>query len=155
VRARSWLPWVALAAVLVVALVALVVRSQPSDSVSARSARLAKLVKCPDCQGESVANSNVEIARNIRALITRRVAAGQSDDQVLAYIDTLYPDSRISPSGNGIDMLAWAIPAAAIVAALGGIGLALRRWSRQPRLAASSADEQLVAHARSDLEGTP
>jgi cytochrome c-type biogenesis protein CcmH len=152
VRGRTWLPWLALAAVLVVALVALVVRSQPSDSVAARSARLAKQVKCPDCQGESVANSNVEIARNIRALIRQRVAAGQSDDQVLAYIDTLYPDSRISPSGSGVDMLAWAIPAAAIVAALGGLGLALRRWSRQPRLAANTDDERLVARART--EGT-
>jgi cytochrome c-type biogenesis protein CcmH len=152
VRGRTWLPWLALAAVLVVALVALVVRSQPSDSVAARSARLAKQVKCPDCQGESVANSNVEIARNIRALIKQRVAAGQSDDQVLAYIDTLYPDSRISPSGSGVDMLAWAIPAAAIVAALGGLGLALRRWSRQPRLAANTDDERLVARART--EGT-
>ena len=151
-RGRAWLPWLALAAVLVVALVALVARSQPSDSVAARSARLAKQVKCPDCQGESVANSNVEIARNIRALIRQRVAAGQSDDQVLAYIDSLYPDSRISPSGSGVDMLAWAIPAAAIVAALGGLGLALRRWSRQPRLAANTDDERLVARART--EGT-
>jgi cytochrome c-type biogenesis protein CcmH len=152
VRVRAWLPWLALAAVLVVALVALVARSQPSDSLAARSARLAKQVKCPDCQGESVANSNVEIARNIRALIRQRVAAGQSDDQVLAYIDSLYPDSRISPSGSGVDMLAWAVPAAAIVAALGGLGLALRRWSRQPRLAANTDDERLVARART--EGT-
>jgi cytochrome c-type biogenesis protein CcmH len=150
VRARTWLPWIALAAVLVVALVALVVRSQPSDSVAARSARLEKQVKCPDCQGESVANSNVAIARSIRAQIRQRVAAGQSDDQVLAYIDALYPDSRISPNGTGIDMLAWAIPAATIVAALGGIALALRRWSQQPRLAASNDDETLVARARTE-----
>jgi hypothetical protein len=30
----------------------------------------------------------------------------------------------------------------------GGLVLALRRWQRQPRLVATDADEELVAHAR-------
>ncbi len=149
-RIRSWMPWIALAAVLAVAVAVLVARSQPSDSVTARTARLAKEVKCPDCQGESVANSNTEIARNIRALIRQRVASGDSDDEVLDYIDARYPDARTSPAGNGLDMLAWVIPVVAILAALGGLGLALRRWSRQPRLDANDDDERLVARARSE-----
>jgi hypothetical protein len=31
-----------------------------------------------------------------------------------------------------------------------GLGFALRRWSRQPRLAATGADEEIVAQARSE-----
>jgi hypothetical protein len=34
------------------------------------------------------------------------------------------------------------------VLGVGGLVLALRRWRREPRLAASSADEQLVRRTR-------
>ena len=149
-RARAVLPWVALGAVLVVALIVLVARSQPSDSVNARAGRIAGQIKCPDCQGESVANSNTQIARSIRADIHKRVAAGDSDGEILAYYEQRYPDALIKPDSHGIGVIAWGLPVVAIVAALGGIALALRRWSRQPRLAASDDDERLVERARTE-----
>jgi cytochrome c-type biogenesis protein CcmH len=150
---RALAPWLALGAVLVVALAVLVVRSQPDDSVAARSNRIARQIKCPDCEGESVANSNTEIARNIRAEIRRRVASGDSDGAVLAYYASRYPDALLRPRGDGLGALAWAIPVTAIIVALGGIGLALRRWSRAPRLAASADDERLVQRVRTEASG--
>ncbi|MDQ1520447.1 MAG: cytochrome c-type biosis protein CcmH [Actinomycetota bacterium] len=147
-RARALAPWLALAAVLVVAVAILLVRSQPDDSVAARTTRLAKQIKCPDCQGESIANSQTQIARSIRREIQQRVAHGQSDGTILAYYESRYPDALLRPDGGGIGVLAWGIPVVAIIGALGGIGLALRRWSRQPRLAASADDERLVERAR-------
>jgi cytochrome c-type biogenesis protein CcmH len=152
-RARALAPWLALAAVLVVSVAILVARSQPDDSVAARSTRLAKQIKCPDCQGESIANSQTQIARSIRSEIHQRVAHGQSDGAILAYYESRYPDALLRPDGGGIGVLAWGIPVVAIIGALGGIGLALRRWSRQPRLAASADDERLVERARA--QGAP
>ena len=149
-RLRVLAPWLALAAVLVVALAVLVGRSQPSNAVSARTARLAREIKCPDCEGESVANSQTQTARNIRADVRRRVGAGQSDDEVRAYYKSLYPDAILRPDGRGLGVLAWGIPVVAIIGALGGIALALRRWSRQPRLAANADDERLVERARTE-----
>jgi cytochrome c-type biogenesis protein CcmH len=149
-RGRSWAPWIVLAAVLVVALAVLVTRSQPDDSAAARSARLARQIKCPDCQGESVANSNTAIARDIRREIRARVDNGDRDADVLAYYESRYPDALLTPVGGGIGFVAWGVPAAAIVAALGGLLIALRRWSRQPRLAATADDERLVDRARNE-----
>jgi cytochrome c-type biogenesis protein CcmH len=149
-RRRAFAPWLALAAVLVVALVVLFARSQPSDSVEARSNRIARQIKCPDCQGESVANSGVAIARGIRADIRSRVEHGESDDEIIAYYVSQYPDARLSPDGGGIGFFAWGIPVIAIVVALGALALALRRWSSTPRLAASDDDERLVDRARSE-----
>ncbi len=45
-------------------------------------------------------------------------------------------------------MLVWALPIAALLLGAGGLWLALRRWQRQPRLAATDADEALVAEER-------
>jgi cytochrome c-type biogenesis protein CcmH len=152
-RARRWAPWAALAAVLLVALGVLVTRSQPDDSVGARTTRLARQIKCPDCQGESVANSNTAIARDIRREIRERVERGERDAEVLAYYESRYPDALLAPGGDGIGIVAWGVPAAAIVAALGGLALALRRWSSQPRLSASADDERLVDRARHEVSG--
>jgi cytochrome c-type biogenesis protein CcmH len=138
----------ALAAVLLVAVVVLVGRSQPDDSVAATTRRIAAQLKCPDCQGESVASSNTRIARDVRAGIRERLAAGQDEDDVLAYYLDRYPDANLQPSGDGIGIVAWAVPVVAIVVALGGLWFALRRWSRQPRLAATDDDERLVERAR-------
>lgn len=45
-------------------------------------------------------------------------------------------------------MVVWALPVGALVLGAGGLALALRRWRTEPRLAPSSADEQLVRRTR-------
>src|SRR5262249_13176809 len=149
-RLKALAPWLALAAVLVVVLSVLVVRSQPSDSVNSRSTRLARQIKCPDCQGESLAKSNTQIAPSIRADIHKRVASGDSDQAILAYYEQRYPDALLSPDSHGVGVVAWGVPVVAIGLALGGIVLALRRWSSQPRLRANADDERLVERARTE-----
>ena len=39
-------------------------------------------------------------------------------------------------------MVAWGLPVLAIVIGAGGIALAIRRWSRTPRLAATADDDR-------------
>src|SRR5689334_13133213 len=101
-RARAIAPWAALVAVLVVVLVVAITRSEPSQSASARAARLDREFKCPDCQGESIANSGTVSARAIRADVAQRVAAGQSDAQIRAYYVSRYPDILLRPDSGGI-----------------------------------------------------
>jgi cytochrome c-type biogenesis protein CcmH len=151
-RRATWLPWIALAAVLAVCLVVLVARSQPSNSVAARAARLDNELKCPDCQGESIANSNTDSARTIRADVLQRIQAGESDAQIRAYYVSNYPDILLRPDSHGIGFIAWGLPVIVIVAGLGGLFLAMRRWSKQPRLAASAEDETIVARAREEQQ---
>jgi cytochrome c-type biogenesis protein CcmH len=149
-RRATWLPWIALAVVFAVCVVVLVARSQPSNSPAARAARLDNELKCPDCQGESIANSNTDSARTIRADVIQRIKEGQSDAQIRAYYVSNYPDILLRPDSRGIGFIAWGLPVVVIIAALGGLFLAMRRWSRQPRLAASSEDETLVARFREE-----
>jgi cytochrome c-type biogenesis protein CcmH len=146
---RRLLPWFALGIVVVVALAVLVARSSSSDSIEARARRLEKRLACPVCTGESVAESNAPEARALRVDIRDRLENGQSDDEILdAYARVWGERVLLEPSDDGLGLVAWGLPVLALLAGAAGVGFALWRWTREPRLAASGADEVLVARAR-------
>jgi cytochrome c-type biogenesis protein CcmH len=148
---RIWLSWGLLGLLLVGALVVVVVRSQPSNSPAARADRLAHELRCPTCESEAVANSQSPAAVAIRADIRRRIAAGESDGEIRAAVVRSYTQYvLLLPNGRGIGLVVWIVPIAVLFVGAAGLALALRRWSRQPRLAATAADEAIVAHARND-----
>jgi cytochrome c-type biogenesis protein CcmH len=148
---RVWGPWAFLGVVLVVALSVVVLRSQPSTSSSARAARLDAEFRCPTCESESVADSQAPAAAAIRADVKQRIAAGESDGEIKAAYVAIYTQYvLLSPDSHGIGILVWGAPVAALILGGGGLALALRRWSRQPRLAATVADEERVARARGE-----
>jgi cytochrome c-type biogenesis protein CcmH len=147
---RRWLPWLALGVIVVVAIVVLVVRSQPSDSAASRAHRLERELACPVCTGESVAESNAPESRAIRDDIADRIRQGQSDTQIRAAYTRVYGERiLLNPSNGGLAFVAWGIPVVVVIVGVAGIAVALRRWSRQPRLEASADDEVVVARARS------
>ncbi|HEY5013335.1 MAG TPA: cytochrome c-type biogenesis protein [Acidimicrobiia bacterium] len=150
-RVRVWLPWAFLGVVLAVVLVVVVVSSQPSNSPTARANRLAHELRCPTCESEAVANSQAPAAVAIRVEIKRRIAAGESDAEIRAAVVKSYTQYvLLLPDGHGIGMIVWGAPIAVLLLGAGGLAIALRRWSQQPRLAATAADEELVARARSE-----
>jgi cytochrome c-type biogenesis protein CcmH len=150
---RRWSPWLVLGVVVVAAIVVLVVRSQPSDSATSRAHRLERELACPVCTGESVAESNAPEARAIRDDIADRIRQGQSDEEIRAAYTRVYGERiLLNPGNGGLAVVAWGIPVVVVIVGAAGIALALRRWSRQPRLEASADDEVLVARARSNDE---
>jgi cytochrome c-type biogenesis protein CcmH len=145
---KSWL-WVVLVALVAVTLVVLVTRSQPSRSPRARADRLAHQLACPECEGESVADSNSVSARAIREDIPRRISAGESDAEIREFYVSKYSEKVLrTPANSGIGLVAWVVPAAGLFLGLAGVALALRRWSRTPRLPATADDEAIVAAMR-------
>jgi cytochrome c-type biogenesis protein CcmH len=150
-RLKTFGPWIVLAVLVVVVLGITFARSRPSNSPSARAARLASELRCPTCESESVANSQSTAAVAIRADIKRRIKAGESDAQIrAAEVDHYTQYILLSPAGNGVGLIVWVVPLLVLFVGAVGLGFALRRWSRQPRLAATGADEEIVAQARSE-----
>ena len=150
-RSRKVLPWFALVAVVVVSLAVLVVRSRPDNSPAARANRLEHQLACPVCEGQSVADSNAPQSRAIRDDIPRRIAAGQSDAEIRAFYVARYTERILeTPSNSGLGLVAWGLPALAVILGLAGIVVAVRRWSHTPRLAATDEDEDIVRRAREE-----
>jgi cytochrome c-type biogenesis protein CcmH len=153
---RWWVPWLGLAVVVVIAVVVLADRSGPSSAPAARSARLQSELACPVCTGESVADSNAPESRAIRADIISRIKAGESDAQIRdAYVAVYGESILLTPSNGGIGVVAWGVPVIALVVGAAGIVIALRRWSRTPRLAATADDADVVDRERHRPDAEP
>ena len=146
---RSWAGW----AVLFVAFVALLAYGATKDSgphtPEERVESISRRLACPVCDGESVADSNAPESRAIRADIAKRIRAGQRDSQIrAAYVERYDEKILLTPSNDGIGIVAWGIPIVALVLGGAGIVFAVRRWSTSPRLAATDDDENVVDRER-------
>src|SRR5688572_19459293 len=98
--------------VLVAALAVGAFGSSGPQSEADRVRAIASTVRCPTCRGLSAAESDAKAAVAVRAEITRRVRAGESGQQIRAFLVSRYgPDIVLTPEGSGLSMLVWAIPA--------------------------------------------
>jgi cytochrome c-type biogenesis protein CcmH len=136
----------------VLAVVAIAIAAWPrggDESLSEHTRRLASEIRCVDCQSLSVADSATGTARATRADIRARIERGESDAEIRqVYVERYGETVLLKPASDGIGVLVWALPIAALVLGAGGLVLALRRWGREPRLTATEADEALVAEER-------
>lgn len=149
---RRWGVWIGLGLVVVV-VVAVAAWPRPDHSVAARTRGLAQELRCVDCEGLSVWDSSTDSAKATRDDIAARIRAGQSDAHIRrVYVDRYGEAILLKPSSSGVGFLVWALPVLVLVVAAGAIALALRRWSRQPRLHATEADEATVRAARGGSE---
>ncbi|MET3760890.1 cytochrome c-type biogenesis protein CcmH [Sphingomonas sp. UYEF23] len=58
----------------------------------AQAQTLMLTLRCVVCQGQSIADSNAEMAGDMRALVRTRIAAGQSPEAIRAWLIARYGD---------------------------------------------------------------
>lgn len=150
-----WLSWVLMAIIAMAALIIGVADDNELPSDGERVSQLASTIRCPQCRGQSVAESNVAIAREIRADIRTRIAAGETDDQIRQiYIDRFGRSIVLTPDATGFTGLIWIVPVVAAALAALAIYLAFWRWrSTGSGAGASDEDRALVAELRRDHDG--
>lgn len=147
--APRWLPYLLLAAVVGTALF---VGGRSGDdgapTAARRSAAIAAEVRCPTCAGLSAAESETPASVAVRQEIRRRVDAGETDDQVRAFLVGRYGrDILLTPEGSGVAGLVWALPAMGLVLGVGGLVLTFRRGRAGPLRTATAEDRRLVHEA--------
>ncbi len=148
-RLKGWVGWSVLALVLVALLTIGVTRDSGPTTPQDRIDSISKQLACPTCDGESIYESRAPAAESIRQEIARRVSEGiQSDDQIIAAIDSVQPTSIIlTPKSSGFEALVWVLPIAVLILALAGLAVAFRRWHRETGAAPTDEDRELVAAA--------
>lgn len=113
-------------------LVLLLQSSIPSaaESLDDRVNEIAHQLMCPVCQGQSVAESNSNLAQDMRQIIRKQLEEGKSKEEVIAYFVNRYGDTILaSPPPKGVNWLLWALPALAIV--FGGFGIGVYLYKTQ------------------------
>ncbi|MBT6444673.1 cytochrome c-type biogenesis protein CcmH [bacterium] len=146
-----WLSWVLMAIVGIAALIVGATADGGPQSDGERMSELASTIRCPQCRGQSVAESNVAIAREIRGDIRNRISAGESDDDIRqVYIDRYGRSIVLNPDSGGFTGLVWIVPVLAAGLATAAIALAFQRWRIEASSVAFASDEdhELVAKLR-------
>ncbi|MBA16913.1 MAG: cytochrome C biogenesis protein [Sphingomonas sp.] len=64
--------------------------ADPDQEAKAQS--LMEELRCLVCQGQSIADSDAEMAGDMRALVRQRIAAGESPDSIRAWLIERYGD---------------------------------------------------------------
>ena len=104
---------------------------EPDAKAEAAASALMHDIRCVVCQGQSVADSDAELAGDMRALIRRRIAAGETPDAVRAWLVQRYGAwiSYEPPLGPETWLL-WAAPALFLLLGLVIVRRRLRRRRR-------------------------
>jgi cytochrome c-type biogenesis protein CcmH len=79
--------------------------------LQARYERLISEVRCVQCQNNSIKDSNVSLAADLRREIARMIEEGQTDDQIADFLVTRYGDFALyRPRTSGKMILLWVAP---------------------------------------------
>ncbi len=94
----------------------------------ARARDLSRELRCMVCQNQSIDDSEAPLARDLRLLVRERIAAGDSDNQVIDFLVARYGEFvLLKPRFNPHTLLLWLLPPLALV----GGGLALWTYNRR------------------------
>jgi cytochrome c-type biogenesis protein CcmH len=106
----------------------------PADSaLEARTASVAAQLRCPVCQGESIQDSPSELAQQMRGLVKDQLRAGKTPDQVKAYFVSKYGEwILLDPRPRGFNLVLYFTPYVLLLAGLGVVVIAVRRWTGPP-----------------------
>lgn len=116
------------------------------ESLDDRVNEIAHLLMCPVCQGQSVAESNSNLAQDMRQIIRKQLEEGKSKDEVIAYFVNSYGETILaSPPPKGVNWVLWALPALAIVFGGLGIGIYLHKTQSDRKEDSASAKAEKPA----------
>jgi cytochrome c-type biogenesis protein CcmH len=102
------------------------VMNDPAKETRARN--LSQELRCMVCQNQSIDDSEAPLARDLRLLVRERIAAGDSDSQVLDFLVARYGEFvLLKPRFERQTLLLWSVPPLVLF----GGGLALWMHSRR------------------------
>jgi cytochrome c-type biogenesis protein CcmH len=101
----------------------------PSQEAKAKA--LMETLRCLVCQGQSIADSDADMAADMRALVRERIAAGENPEAIRAWLIERYGQwvSYKPP----VEPLTWPLWAAPLLLVAAGAWLARGRFRRRKR----------------------
>ncbi|MGZ8992662.1 MAG: cytochrome c-type biogenesis protein [Burkholderiaceae bacterium] len=122
-----------------------------------RAAALAEQLRCLVCQNQSIAESNAELAVDLRREISEQIRAGRSDTDIRDFMVARYGDFVLyRPPVKSHTLLLWFGPALLAIAALFAFMRALRnRRRRAPERPLTEAEQAEAARLLGGPASTP
>ena len=95
----------------------------------AKAQEIDRMLMCPVCPAQTIDQTEVPLAKQMRAQVRELLASGATRDEVLAWFsasERYGPGVLAEPPRSGFYLIAWIVPGVVVVAALAGGLLTLR-----------------------------
>lgn len=107
--------------------------SQTDPALEARVQRISAELRCLVCQNQTIADSNADLAVDLRRQVRLMLQQGQSEQQIIDFMTARYGDFVLyRPPVKSTTALLWFGPAALLVLGVAVLLITLRRRSRLP-----------------------
>ncbi len=114
--------------------------------LEARAREISRELRCVTCQSQSIDESNAPLAKDLRLVVRERLLAGDSNEEVIAYMTNRYGDYvRLKPALRGDTALLWLTPLMAFIAAVGGAFFYFRHLQKNPPDDDDETDDKAAA----------
>jgi cytochrome c-type biogenesis protein CcmH len=115
-------------------------------ALEARARALSAELRCMVCQNQAIDDSDAPLARDLRILLRERLSAGDTDDEVIAFLVARYGDFILlrPPVALNTALLWLAPPAVLLIGGLVAVALFRRRRADVPA-ALSDAEKARLA----------
>jgi cytochrome c-type biogenesis protein CcmH len=131
------------------------IMSDPAKEARARD--LSRELRCMVCQNQSIDDSEAPLARDLRLLVRERIAAGDSDKQVIDFLVARYGQFvLLKPRFERETLVLWLLTPLLLIG--GGLALwlqARRRGRRNSDVAGLTADEEARLAALMSSDSSP
>lgn len=115
-RKHLWWPILALIALLAATSAPVTAQTPTPNEIN----EIARDLWCPLCNGVRLDNCELQACVQMREVISEKLAAGASKEQIKAYFVTQYGDVVLgAPSSQGFNVVVWLLPALAAVVGVG------------------------------------
>ena len=95
-----------------------------ADTLEDQIADISGELMCPVCEGQSVAESNAQLARDMRAIIKTKLLEGNTKEEIIDYFISSYGETILaSPPPRGFSVILWLLP---VLSVLIGAAIILR-----------------------------
>ena len=119
-----------------------------------RVVEVSEQLRCLVCQNQSIADSNAELAVDLRNQVIEQVKAGKSNEEIVNYMVDRYGDFVLyNPPFKLSTAILWLGPLGLFVVGLGAFYINLRRRKRMVAAAAKPLSAQDKALADERLSG--
>ena len=130
------------------------VATEKDALAASRAVKLSEKLRCLVCQNQSIAESNAELAVDLRRQINEQIAAGKTDEQIVSYMVARYGDFVLyQPPVKSTTLLLWLGPGLLVL--LGFVVLARtlrarRRSEAAPAPELDAAERERVSRLLGD-----
>ena len=132
---------VLLSLVAVLALLAVACQGSSAElSLEERAQALNKELMCPVCPSETIDQSQVELAKQMRTTVRERLADGESEQEIRDFFVDRYGDNVLAaPPARGFNIVVWVVAGLVLPIAAASLVLALRVMRKRGETASAPA----------------